>query len=315
MIKRKRKMKSNQGNSFIVVVATISFLAVLVTALLVAVALCFRMKAYDINSRDNFYYLEQAMDEIYEGVGEISMNHLNAAYDETSEVMVYFDPTSKTYMTMDNTSANKLMKSTYLHKLSSDSKLQYANIEATLNNMISNQYSSSKTDGVKLSVKGVELNDDVLTIKDVVLSREAEYSTMNAKKTGDKMAAATFVQSITTDLTIGVPDFNIDFASVGNDISELYDFVMISDMGVEFNGISTNSSIIGNVYAAADFYNKEYNKNSSSGKVEDETDDTRTKPLANKVNSYSDDDLKKCDGVSEKSMYSGFYVKDRKSVV
>ena len=186
MIKRKRKMKSNQGNSFIVVVATISFLAVLVTALLVAVALCFRMKAYDINSRDNFYYLEQAMDEIYEGVGEISMNHLNAAYDETSEVMVYFDPTSKTYMTMDNTSANKLMKSTYLHKLSSDSKLQYANIEATLNNMISNQYSSSKTDGVKLSVKGVELNDDVLTIKDVVLSREAEYSTMNAKKTGDK---------------------------------------------------------------------------------------------------------------------------------
>lgn len=315
MIKRKRKMKSNQGNSFIVVVATISFLAVLVTALLVAVALCFRMKAYDINSRDNFYYLEQAMDEIYEGVGEISMNHLNAAYDETSEVMVYFDPTSKTYMTMDNTSANKLMKSTYLHKLSSDSKLQYANIEATLNNMISNQYSSSKTDGVKLSVKGVELNDDVLTIKDVVLSREAEYSTMNAKKTGDKMAAATFVQSITTDLTIGVPDFNIDFASVGNDISELYDFVMISDMGVEFNGISTNSSIIGNVYAAADFYNKEYNKNSSSGKVEDETDDTRTKPLANKVNSYSDDDLKKCDGVSEKSMYSGFYVNGAKVTI
>ncbi|MDD6071668.1 MAG: hypothetical protein PUC12_12795 [Clostridiales bacterium] len=315
MIKLKRKRKSNQGNSFIVVVATISFLAVLVTALLVAVALCFRMKAYDINSRDNFYYLEQAMDEIYEGVGEISMKHLNAAYDETSEVIVYFDSVSKTYMTMKNADANKLMKNTFLHKLTEDSKLQYANIVDTLNGMISNQYSSSVPEGVKISVGNVALEGDVLTIKDVILSREAEYSTVNAKKNGDKRAATTFVQSITTDLTISVPDFNIDFDSVGNDISELYDFVMISDMGVEVNGISTNSSIIGNVYAAADFYNKEYNSNASTGKVEEETDDTRTKPLANRVNSYSDDELKKCDGVSEKSMYSGFYVNGAKVTI
>ena len=83
-MKIKKRQKKNQGNSFIVVVATLSFLAVLTAALLVAVALCYRLKAYDINAKDNFYYLEQAMDEAegLEYVGEegpygIQVNSVN----------------------------------------------------------------------------------------------------------------------------------------------------------------------------------------------------------------------------------------------
>ena len=316
MIKKRRKRKSNQGNSFIVVVATISFLAVLVTALLVAVAMCFRLKAYDINSRDNFYYLEQAMDEIYEGVGAISMQHLNDAFDETAEVLVYYDTNTKSYVTMDNSDANKLMRATYLSKLQTETRFESSNITDTLKNMISNKYDEkTNSAGVKLEVKNNNVSwiGDVLIIKDIVLTREAQYSTVNTSKKSGKIAAAnTFIQSITTDLAISVPDFEIDFAAVGNDISELYDFVLISDMGVEITGISTNSNITGNVYAAADFYNKEYNKNPSTGKVTEETTETRKLPLNNKVNSYSDSRLAKCDGVTENeythSMYSGFYV-------
>ena len=313
MIKKRRERKSNQGNSFIVVVATVSFLAVLVTALLVAVALCFRLKAYDINSRDNFYYLEQAMDEIYEGVGALTMKHLNDAFDETSEILVYYDTEKKSYVTMDNTSANKLMKSTYLNKLHNETLLQTGNIESTLNSFLQNKYDPSTEEtkeGVQLSVvdnANWNASQDVLTIKDIVLKREASYSTVNTKKTGDKAAATTFVQSITTDLTISVPDFEVNFNSVGNDISELYDFVMISDMGVEIDGIGTNSNITGNIYAAADFYNKLYNKAENKDRV-----DSLDRPLVDKVNSYSDDELKKCDGVTENSMYSGFYVSGAK---
>ena len=317
MIKKRRIKKSNQGNSFIVVVATISFLAVLVTALLVAVAMCFRLKAYDINSRDNFYYLEQAMDEIYEGVGAISMKHLNDAYDETSEVLVYYDTVTKSYVTMDNGNANKLMKATYLNKLQNDESFKSTEkLTNTLNNLLSNRYDKNlKPEGVKVEVGNIALVDEVLTIKDIVLTRKAQYSTVNTNKgkTGKEIAAgSTFIQSITTDLAIAMPDFQINFASVGNDISELYDFVIISDMGVEIEGIATSSTITGNVYAAADFYNKEYNKEPSKGIVADETEETRKKPLKNKVNSYLDDELAKCDGVTEKSMYSGFYVSGAK---
>ena len=59
MTKCKRGKKlHNQGNTYIMVVATLSFLSILVAAILVAVALCYRMKAYDINARDNFYYFK-----------------------------------------------------------------------------------------------------------------------------------------------------------------------------------------------------------------------------------------------------------------
>ena len=311
MIKQKRNKKSNQGNSFIVVVATISFLLVLASALLVAVALCFRLKAYDINSRDNFYYLEQAMDEIYEGIGHISMKHLNEAFDETAEVIVYYDTVKKAYVTMDNTDANKLMKATYISKLKSDSRLQSTDIENTLISLLSNPYSAADNpEGVQLSLNtNVIWSDDneIWTLKDIVLKREAKYSTVNTRKETDAsgnvqaVAATTFIQTITTDLTVSMPDFEVDFASADSDISELYDFVMISDMGVEIKGIGTSSQIIGNVYAAADFYNKKYNENPSAV-GEDSV------MLNNQVNSYSDTKLESCNGVGENSMYSGFYV-------
>ena len=315
MIKQRRKRKSNKGNSFIVVVATISFLAVLVAALLVAVAMCFRLKAYDINSRDNFYYLEQAMDEIYEGVGAISMKHLNEAYDETAEVLVYFDPAKKSYVTMDNNDANELMKATYVNKLGEDTRLTSAAIATTLSGFIRDK----ATYKIELEAGNVtkDPSSGAMTIEDIVLKRTAEYSTVNtAKKNADddKIGAAkNFVQTITTDLTISVPDFNVNFDSVGNNISELYDFVLISDMGVEIKGIGTSSNITGNVYAASDFYNKVYNETGkNTGDVEKESDTTRVNPINVKVNSYDDAKLKQCDGVSEQSMYSGFYISGAK---
>lgn len=314
MIKQRRNKKSNQGNSFIIVVATISFLLVLASALLVAVALCFRLKAYDINSRDNFYYLEQAMDEIYEGVGYISMKHLNDAFDETAEVIVYYDTVKKAYVTMDNTDANQLMKTTYLSKLKNDTRLQQTGISNTLSGFLSNPYNVANPEGVQLILDGTNVvwdtTNDILTLRNIVLKREAEYSTVNTRKGGSTgtLAATTFVQTITTDLTVSVPDFEVDFAAINDSISELYDFALISDMGVEINGIGTKSDITGNVYAAADFYNKEYNKSTSTGG--EDTD--KSKMLDNKVNSYSDTKLASCDGVSEKSMYSGLYISGAK---
>lgn len=252
MMKQRRNRKSNQGNSFIVVVATISFLLVLTSALLVAVALCFRLKAYDINSRDNFYYLEQAMDEIYDGIGQISMQDLNNAFDETAEVIVYYDTAKKAYVTMDNSDANSLMKATYINKLKNDSRLLDGTIEGTLRSFLSNAYDSSgNPEGVDIISANIVWNSDALTIEDIVLKRVAKYSTVNTRKSASGTLAATdFIQTITTDLTISTPDFNVDFASMNSDLNELYDFVLISDRGVEIEGITTTSNIIGNVYAS-----------------------------------------------------------------
>lgn len=286
--KTKKKKRLNQGNSFIVVIATISFLAVLVTALLVAVALCYRMKAYEINSRDNFYYLEKAMDEIYEGVGKVAMKHLNDSYNETLEVLVHYDTEKQSYVTMSDEDANDMMKQSFINKLAQEQvsgSLSLSNIRTTLDGFTSD--GTVIIDDTNINV-AMDQTNGVLKITNLVLKREEQYSTVNATKTA---APATYVQSITTDLVIAPPEYDVDFTNVGKDVDDLYDFVMISDMGVEVTGIGTKSVINGNVYAAADFYNKEYNGNPDK-----------------KVNSYDTTQLGKCDGISEKSMYSGFYV-------
>lgn len=323
---KKKKLKKNQGNSFIMVVATISFLAVLVAALLVAVALCYRLKAYDINARDNFYYLEQAMDEIYAGVGGDAMTILNQAYDDTLEVMVYYDTDSKTYVTMDNETANKMLKATFMNNLKKDER--YADkdsLQIRLESFLSYPYKADTEDGregIQLSLESLDKSDeDELVATNLVLKREAKYSTVNARSRKDSTAAGkgiaagdTFIQTITTDLVIGKPQFDVSFNTVSADLSDLYGFSMISDMGIEITGkngktaLGKNVDITGNIYAASDFYNKKYNEEPGELVTVNDGATTVKKEQIQKVNSYSDDKLKQFNGVNQKSMYSGLYV-------
>ncbi|MGN0154493.1 MAG: hypothetical protein ACI4A3_08565 [Lachnospiraceae bacterium] len=304
---RQHKQK-NQGNSYIMVVATISFLAVLTTALLVAVALCYRLKAYDINARDNFYYLEQAMDEIYAGVGADSMKHLNSAYDDTLEVLVYYDVKNKTYRTMDSEQANNYLKLAFMNEVKNDPFYQNAqSIEPHLVSFLSNPYSASNDEGVQLSVERIDSTEDTVTLYNVVLKREAAYSTVNTLKAdANSNGGDTFVQSITTDLVISKPEFEVSFNSISAELNTLYPYSIVADAGIEIDGATTKVDLIGDIYAAADFYNKDYNitdKNNPNYITRDK-DDTRY----NSVCSYDDKDMKNCDGLSEKSMYSGIYM-------
>ncbi len=290
---KKTKKMHNQGNSFIMVVATLSFLAVLVAAMLVAVALCYRLKAYDINARDNFYYLEQAMDEIYAGVGADAMKHLNSAYDDTVEVLVYYDANKKAYVTMDDQEANNILKNTYMQLIKNDAN--YANSTAVnthLKSFMSNVYNStSKPEGVLLSVGNVSSTADTLTIHNLVLKREAVYSTINTRKTDSGVAPAgdTFVQTITTDLVISKPEFDVRFNTIDSDLSDLYEFIIVADKGMEIHNATSKVNITGNIYAASDFYNKDY---------------------ATAVSSYESREARylACDGKNERSMYSGIYI-------
>ena len=304
-------MKSNQGNSFVIVIATLSFLAVLTTALIVAVGVCYRMKAFDINSRDNFYYLEKAMDEIYESVGTITMQHLNEAYNSVTDVIVVYDTEKKAYVTMSNEDANKLLNTLFMEKIKGDARLN-SNVFTTINDSITKTLSDGTPNGITLDSVGnvvYSTKNDYMTIQKVVLKRKAQYSTVNAYKDDSKMAEpAEYIQSITTDMVISAPNFAVDFSSV--DSEDLYDFVMIGDMGVEFDGVNTRSVINGNIYAASDFYNKQYNEsektNVSAYKAYNDLSDYKGSETSrdNIPNSYN--------GIKEKSMYSGFYVSKSK---
>ncbi|MGN0438141.1 MAG: hypothetical protein ACI4F4_06410 [Lachnospiraceae bacterium] len=322
LMDRMKKIQNNQGNSFVVVVATVSFLAILTAALLVAVALIYRLKAYDINTKDNFYYLEQAMDEIYAGVGADSLQILNEAYDDTLETLVYYDTLKKEYVTMSNEQANEMLDKTYMYMLQHDERYDsQTHIETRLRSFITNLYdASSNPEGVQLTFDSIKMNEKDITIVNLVLKREAEYSTVNTRSKKDSVdgtvpAGDTFIQTISTDFVIGTPKLMVNFNLDRSQGNELYEYSMIADCGIEITGADGKSArgndvhILGNVYAASDFYNKYYNEN--PGKIHTENNvalSTVEREQFQKINSYSKDRLLECNGVNVKSMYSGIYI-------
>lgn len=334
MFKKVMKKLNNEGNSFIMVIVSLSFLAVLTAALLVAIALCYRLKIMDINSRDNFYYLEQAMDEIYAGLGAESMDKLNDAYTDTIEVIVYYDTESKSYVTMDNEEANKLLKQTYMKLLRGDEGFTKKDqLLAKIQGYITNPSVSCTLDNVDSSVK---TDNDNITIINLKLSRTAEYSTVTV---GDKGKKDKYTQFISTDLVIGQPQFNVSFNTIDASMNDLFSFSMIADKGVEITNSKVN--IAGDIYAASDFYNKDYNGTTNvdvansiaahiraydkDGNYDAEASSKLATMYSTPISSYGvdasgqnstgDDRYKNQDGTVETSMYSGLYMSNSEVVV
>lgn len=367
-LKKYKKLHKNQGNTFIMVIVSLSFLAVLTSALLVAVALCYRMKSMDINSRDNFYYLEQAMDEIYAGVGADSISKLNKAYTETLEVIVYYDTESKSYVTMNNEVANKIMKKSYMKLVKSDP--DYSSKDKVLKKLasfMSCQYqdgatssyvqriAGDPTSGEKFQVQvqnakedyimtceldNVDLSTkakDNLTILNLQLTRTAHYSNTTVGARGKDAATGgkdTFTQTISTDLVIGTPEFDVSFNTIDASLSDMFSFSMITDKGLEV--INSKVNITGDVYAASDFYNKDYNGTTNKG-IDVSTANVTAKRLVASGDATNDgsvvDNYKvaissygvtgtsdtrfsnRDDGTLEQSMYSGVYMSNSDVVI
>ena len=73
LISKIKNKINNSGSSLVLVIVALAFVGILTGALLTAVAYVYRLKLYDYNAKSNFYYLEQAMDEVYSGLGSQTM--------------------------------------------------------------------------------------------------------------------------------------------------------------------------------------------------------------------------------------------------
>lgn len=293
MLEKIIKKLNNRGSSFVVMIVSMSFLAILAASILTAVGYTYQMKLYNLNSKNNFYYVEEAMDEIQAGVGSIAMKYLQKAYDDTIKVMVYYDASLKAYVTRDDEDANVIMKQTFLKYLSECDELSneetvagsgVTKLASTLDSFI--QESDITLDMSAANLKRVDASDSVI-IKNVTVKRTATYSIGGNSEN--------YVQSITTDLVLGEPGYDVSFAGEKDAFSTIYDYALIADAGIEITGSTSNVNISGDVYGANDFYNKVYNKYDGG---------------TTSVTSYQKNTApyKDCNGLLDTSMYSGLYV-------
>ncbi|MBO4864487.1 MAG: hypothetical protein J5517_08980 [Eubacterium sp.] len=339
-----KKCLKNSGSSLVLVIVALGFVGILTGALLTAVGYAYRLKMYDYNSKSNFYYLEQAMDEIYAGVGIQTMEDMQKAYEETREQIYEYDLSKKEYKNIGDKAANKKFKEIFMEKLSTESFYNldvdsYGNVLTTsglayeLKNMISN--SEVELDASRLKVKKYYMPGSTMlakvVIKDITLTRSANYNR--------SQATGTFTQTISSDLEISRPDFEVSFDVSNVDIP--FQFCIMSDSGVEVNENPGDIlTINGDVYAASDFYNKTYNRYDAASealikkdeynvtKSDSEGNSQQIKYTMNKVSNYSYSNAAthtlfnqnaamsnsgsmfefQYDGNYEKSKYSGFYV-------
>lgn len=252
LIQKIKSKFNNTGSSVILVVVALGFIGILIGSLLSAVGYVYRLKLYDYNARDNFYYVEQAMDEIYAGIGSQTNQYMQDAYTYTVDNMVRFDLAQNAYVNIGNEAANKMFKDTFMNNLSTSSFFGI-NLPTELEKLISN--STVKLDKAGLRVQRVQDADgnlEKIIIKDVTLTRQADYE--RSKANGQ------FTQTISADIVISRPDFTVDFNNVNTEYTEILNFALIADSGVEVNQpASAPLAINGNIYAAADYYNKGYN--------------------------------------------------------
>lgn len=350
ILKEIKNKLHNTGSSLILVIVALGFVGILCGALLTAAGYVYKQKLYDYNARSNFYYLDQAMDEVYAGVGSLTMSDLMLAYEKTREEIIYFDPVSKSYVNMSESEANAKFKENFVKFLAKDESFKEDEIKKIIGSSITN--SSISLDDSKLRVKyvymaqqkgkdsgrltpiflerdsyvnnGLEENLAKIVIQNVKLTRTVNYNRSTAK--------GVFKQSISTDIEIARPDFDISFDNTIVNASTLFDYCLVADSGVDFNRITDDILTIGgNVYAANDFYNKDYNEYSAPMNDVEYPAGSGEKYKMNKVSNYSytgnnaidtlynksgynaDDssayrESNLYDGKNLNSKYSGFYV-------
>lgn len=290
-LKRKLKHTDDHGSSFVLVIIATTFMCILAAALLMGAYMTYKLKYYKLNSLNNFYEVETALDEIYAGVGAATNEHLYSAYTTTAELVVVYDTKKNEYTTIDNDEANDLFKKLFMTGFIADVNYKnIRNVTDTFQSFISNEYNaSSNPNGVKLDTSNLKLiytdeagkkttqyytskgtpkierepgfsNDKVknVTFKNVCLKRSIALSGAEASTT-----SGTYEQSITTDIVLSEPEYNVSFDSSSTTTNSLYEYAILADMGLEVGDdddtVATDLQIKGNIYAASDYYNKDYN--------------------------------------------------------
>lgn len=286
-LKRKLRHNDDHGSSFVLVIVATTFMCILASAILMGAMMTYKLKFYKLNSLNNFYEVETALDEMYAGVGAATNEHLYSAYTTTAELVVVYDTKAQAYTTLDNKSANELFKKLFMTGFVADTNYKsLKNVTDTLQSFISNEYDAvDNSDGVRLDTSNMKLiytdvnnktttqyyknnggiktekqsgyeNDKVqsVTFKNVCVKRSVNLQ---------GSTAGTYEQSITTDIVLTEPEYNVSFDTSSVSNNTLYEYAILADMGVEVgednDNRTTDAQVKGNIYAASDYYNKDYN--------------------------------------------------------
>ena len=242
--------KDNKGSVMITVLVAFLFVAVLASIILATVTVNFKMRSIDRRTKDEFYYAEKALNDLYNGIGqecsEIMGETYNAVlskykksddstYQDEEEAYKSFKKAFVTAFYKDIADKKEDKFSAYVvkdttKKGSSDKASRaiiksYGTIKYYNNSSRSESYSISSESDVNIEKVGLIVIEGVKVQSNPDASENVGY-----------------ISEINTDIVVEVP--RVSFFTTNN---RAYDYAILANDGIE---LESNASLIarGNVY-------------------------------------------------------------------
>ncbi|MBQ7065633.1 MAG: Rpn family recombination-promoting nuclease/putative transposase [Lachnospiraceae bacterium] len=229
--KTKGKCNDNTGSSVILVIMTIAFVGTLVAIVTYMSYYNHLMKYSDRSSKENFYTVETALDEINMGLQREISNAMAESYTATTKL-------SDKTVTEKDTLFKEYMKNNLQQKLKfSSSDLDHYQVNRLIMYLDKTRYDTSSGVGAVILTTDAEAEmkteDDKLILKNVHI----QYKDTRG-----------YVSILKTDIVMGFPD--ITFAS-NKEVPDLEEYCLISNVRLETEA-STRTEVVGNVYGGTE---------------------------------------------------------------
>ncbi len=228
----------DRGSTLITVIVAIAFVTILTSIVLGTTVVNVRMKGIDRRTKDDFYYAEKALNDIYTGIGIELANLAGDEYEESFK-KIGIEEESGDDFNMAETAERDFRKN-----FVKEAKKEIDGLDGNAgDNKISKTALTAYITGVGFPTR--EVKNDVLIVyqkKDGSAATESDADRVVLK---DVTVSATdssgYESVITTDIIINIP--TLDFLGTNVDVS---DYALIAGKGLYITGDST---VNGNVYA------------------------------------------------------------------
>ena len=256
-LKTKNTLNDN-GSTLITVIVAIAFVTILVSIILGTTVINIRMKGIDKRTKDDFYYAEKALNDVYTGLGleitKYAAEEYEKSFKKVGEViteekqktdddgnLVYDRDGNPVYETVEKNNYNQAQEAekefrlnfatrvdTFLSSLDAEKLDKYRTDSRGKVDKVGSSIYFQKKDGSSCTVSDKDLYRIILPGVQVSDTDTSQYRSV-----------------ITTDIVINIPA--VDFLGTSVDVSE---YGLIANEGLYIEGRSTDTTkITGDVYA------------------------------------------------------------------
>ncbi len=251
------RILGDKGSTLVTVIVAIAFVTILTSIILGTTAVNVRMKGIDKRSKDDFYYAEKALNDIYTGVGQDLAKIAADKYEEAFKKVGDVELSGEDFNHAET--AEKKFRSDFLQAAYSHFNAAPDDVKAALQAYITSSARSERVDKVVSVTYQDKEGNDTSVLDDAVRVAIRGVQVSATDMTG-------FHAVINTDIIVDIP--TVDFLGTSADVS---DYGLIANKGLYIEGDSTiNGNVFAGVHSSpisgvdAD-YSESYDANSRNG--------------------------------------------------